>query len=510
MKVYLVGAGPGDPGLLTIKGKECIEKANVLVYDRLVNKSLLEYAKEDCELIYVGKSPDRHTLCQDEINQLLVEKARERGIVTRLKGGDPFVFGRGGEEAEVLQEAGIPFEVVPGVSSSIAAPAYGGIPVTHRNVATSFAVITGHEDPTKGDSTIRWQHLAQGVDTLVFLMGVGTLANTVENLIKYGRKADTPVALVRWGTTKKQRTLVGTLDNIVQLVKESGFTSPAVTIVGDVVRLREKLQWFENQPLFGKRVLVTRARAQASDLTNALTSLGAEVVEFPTIEIQPPQSYTELDQALEEIHSYQWVVFTSVNGVDYFSDRLLVKDLDWRELRGIKICAIGPKTAQRLSELGLKIDFVPEEYRAEGIIEGLKERGIAGQKILLARAQVARDILPQELTTLGAQVTVAPTYQTVIPEIGSEEIERVIDQGKFDLVTFTSSSTVKNFKKLWEKVSSEFTCSLVASIGPITANTAKNEGFAVQIEAKEYTIAGLVQAIVEYYEGDGEDGISKD
>lgn len=498
MMVYLVGAGPGDPGLLTIKGMECIKKAAVLVYDRLVSPDLLKYAPEDCELIYVGKSPDRHTLRQEEINQLLVDKAREKGIVTRLKGGDPFVFGRGGEEAETLRKNGIAFEVVPGISSSIAAPAYAGIPVTHRHVATSFAVITGHEDPTKGESSINWEHLAQGVDTLIFLMGVSTLANTVANLLKYGRKATTPVALVRWGTTKNQKTLVGTLENIVELVQQNGFTSPAVTIVGEVVNLRETLKWFENQPLFGKRIVVTRARAQASDLSNTLKELGAQVIEFPAIEIQPLPNYQQLDEAIRQIESYDWVIFTSVNGVDYFTDRLLTQDRDWRDLKGSKICAIGPQTAACLSSLGLQVDFVPPEYRAEGIIEGLKEREIAGKKVLLARASVARDILPQELEKLGAQVTVAPTYQTVVPEPTEEEI-KVLGQ-KVDLITFTSSSTVKNFKTLWQQEKKAFTEAQIAAIGPITANTAKEEGFTVDIEAKEYTIKGLVQAILDYYQ----------
>lgn len=503
MIVYLVGAGPGDPGLLTIKGMECIQQARVLVYDRLVNPELLKFAPEDCEMIYVGKSPDRHTLRQEEINQLLVDKAKEKGIVTRLKGGDPFVFGRGGEEAETLRENGIAFEIIPGISSSIAAPAYAGIPVTHREVASSFAVITGHEDPEKSASSINWENLATGVDTLVFLMGVGNLSYIVENLTKYGRKPSTPVALVRWGTTKRQKTLVGTLENIVELVKESGFTSPAVTIVGEVVNLRDTLKWFEDKPLFGKRVLVTRARAQASNLSSLLAKQGAEIIEFPAIEIQPPKSYQKLDQAIEEIAEYDWIVFTSVNGVDYFSDRLVLKDRDWRDLKGLKICAIGPKTAERLSELGLKIDYVPPEYRAEGIIEGLKERDIAGKKILLARAAVARDILPGELEALGAKVTVAPTYQTVIPKVDQVGTESLLQGDKIDLITFTSSSTVKNFKKLWESLGDTdiFAKALTACIGPITANTAKEEGFLIDIQAKEYTIEGLVQAILDYQDG---------
>lgn len=498
MIVYLVGAGPGDPGLLTIKGMECIQKAAVLVYDRLVNPELLKYAPEDCEMIYVGKSPDRHTLRQEEINQLLVDKAKEKGTVTRLKGGDPFVFGRGGEEAETLRENNIPFEIVPGISSSIAAPAYAGIPVTHRDCASSFAVITGHEDPEKSTSSINWENLAKGVDTLVFLMGVGNLKYIVENLTKYGKKPTTPVALVRWGTTKKQQTLVGTLETIVDLVAQKGFTSPAVTIVGEVVSLRDTLKWFEDKPLFGKRVLVTRARAQASDLSQLLVEQGAQVIEFPTIEIQPPTSYELLDQALEKIEEYDWIVFTSVNGVDYFTDRLLLKDRDWRDLKGLKICAIGPKTAERLLDLGLKIDYVPPEYRAEGIIEGLQERGIQGKRILLARAAVARDILPEQLAALGAQVTVAPTYQTIVPEVSVEEAAALLQGEKVDLITFTSSSTVKNFKKLWGKLQDTtiFQGALTACIGPITAQTAQEEGFQIDIQAKEYTIEGLIQAIV--------------
>jgi len=504
MIVYLVGAGPGDPGLLTIKGMECIQKAAVLVYDRLVNPELLKYASPDCEMVYVGKSPDRHTLRQEEINQLLVDKAKEKGIVTRLKGGDPFVFGRGGEEAETLRENDIPFEIVPGISSSIAAPAYAGIPVTHRDCASSFAVITGHEDPEKNTSSINWEKLATGVDTLVFLMGVGNLSHIVKNLTKHGRIPTTPVALVRWGTTKRQQTLVGTLENIVDLVAEKGFTSPAVTIVGEVVDLRDTLKWFEDKPLFGKKILVTRARAQASDLSSLLLEQGASVIEFPTIEIQPPESYELLDQAIETIEGYDWIVFTSVNGVDYFTDRLLMKDKDWRDLRGIKICAIGPKTAEKLLDLGLRIDYVPPEYRAEGIIEGLKERGITGQKILLARAAVARDILPEQLAALGAQVVVAPTYQTVVPEISQEETKELLQDGNVDLVTFTSSSTVKNFKKLWEKLqdTSIFQGSLTACIGPITAKTAEEEGFSIDIQADEYTIEGLVQAIVDHAKGE--------
>ena len=504
MIVYLVGAGPGDPGLLTIKGMECIQKAAVLVYDRLVNSELLKYAPEDCEMIYVGKSPDRHTLRQEEINQLLVEKAKEKGTVTRLKGGDPFVFGRGGEEAETLRENNIPFEIVPGISSSIAAPAYAGIPVTHRDCASSFAVITGHEDPEKSNSSINWENLASGVDTLVFLMGVGNLKYIVENLTKYGRKPTTPVALVRWGTTKKQQTLVGTLETIVDLVAQKGFTSPAVTIVGEVVSLRDTLKWFEDKPLFGKRVLVTRARAQASDLSQLLIAQGAQVIEFPTIEIQPPASYELLDQAIEKVEEYDWIVFTSVNGVDYFTDRLLLKDRDWRDLKGLKICAIGPKTAEKLLDLGLKIDYVPPEYRAEGIIEGLQERGIQGKKILLARAEVARDILPEQLEALGAQVTVAPTYQTIVPEVSTGEAAALLQGEKVDLITFTSSSTVKNFKKLWEKMQDTaiFQGALTACIGPITAKTAQEEGFQIDIQAKEYTIEGLVEAITAYAQGE--------
>lgn len=493
MKVYLVGAGPGDPDLLTLKGLECIKKAEVLVYDRLVNPELLKYVKPDCELIYVGKRPGHHTLKQEEINQLLVDKAKEKGIVTRLKGGDPFVFGRGGEEAEKLLTEGVPFEIVPGISSSIAAPAYAGIPVTHRNVATSFAVITGHEDPAKGESTIRWQYLSQAVDTLIFLMGVGTLTNTVSKLLQYGRAKDTPIALVRWGTTQKQQTLLGTLENIERLVAESGFTSPAVTIVGEVVKLREKLQWFEQQPLFGKHCLVTRARAQASDLTEKLVALGAKVTEFPLIELTDPISYAVLDKALENLADFQWLIFTSINGVERFFDRLLLKGRDVRDLQGIKLAAIGPATAKALTDRGLLINFVPSEYRAEAVAEGLKERHVSGQRILLARAEVARDFLPDELRKMGAEVIVAPVYRTIRPVFDAMLINNL---EPVDYVTFTSSSTVKNFKDLWQAKPEIFQKARMAAIGPITAATAEKEGLKVDICAAEYTIEGLINAIL--------------
>ncbi|MCX7918559.1 MAG: uroporphyrinogen-III C-methyltransferase, partial [bacterium] len=361
-KVYLVGAGPGDPGLITVKGLECIKTADVIIYDYLANPKLLAYARPETELIYVGKKAGEHTLPQEEINALLIKKAHAGKTVCRLKGGDPTVFGRGGEEAEVLVQAGILFEFVPGVTSAIAVPAYAGIPVTHREYTSDFAVITGHEVPTKGSSSINWAHLATSVGTLIFLMGVGNLPLIVTQLLKHGRPKRTPVAIIRHGTTPKQETIVGTLADIAEKAKQNQFKPPAVIIVGDVVKLRDKLNWFESNPLFGKRILVTRTRSQASEFVRVLESFGAEVIEFPTIEIIPPSNWRPLDKAIRNLANYDWVIFTSVNGVTYFFQRLAEKNLDSRLFRTARIAAIGPATAEALKEKGLIPDIVPMEY----------------------------------------------------------------------------------------------------------------------------------------------------
>lgn len=498
--VYLVGAGPGDPKLITVKGLECVKKAEVIVYDRLASPRLLTYARPEAELIYVGKAPDRHTLRQGEINQVLVEKALAGKVVTRLKGGDPFVYGRGGEEAEALIAHNIPFEVVPGISSSVAVPAYAGIPVTHRDFTSSFAVITGNEDPNKGDSSIAWDKIATGIGTLVFLMGMRNLPHIVEKLLENGRQPETPIALIRWGTRPEQQTLVGSLGTIVELAKEAQFKHPVIIIVGDVVKLRDKLKWFENKPLFGKRVVVTRSRSQASVFAEAIENLGGEPWEFPTISVTDPDDYTPLDKAIGEIEQFQWIIFTSVNGVEAFFRRLAYCKRDVRDLKGIKLCAIGPKTREELEKRGLNCDYVPEEYRAEAILEGLKPFELEGKHILLPRADIARKVLPETLTELGAQVTEVDAYKTVLGEGDADIMRELFIKKKIHIVTFTSSSTVKNFVKLlntpdYLELLSGVT---VACIGPITADTARGLGLHVDVEAKQYTIPGLLQAIVEY------------
>lgn len=495
--VYLVGAGPGDPKLITIKGSECIAKADVLVYDRLASRRLLTLARPDCELIYVGKSPDRHTLKQDEINQVLVDKGLEGKIVTRLKGGDPFVFGRGGEEAEALLRAGIPFEVVPGITSAIAVPAYAGIPVTHRDLTSSFAVITGHEDPTKNETSIHWDHLAQSHGTLVFLMGMENLPLISQKLMENGKKPTTPVGIIQWGTRPEQRTLIGQLDTIAAEVKKQEFTNPSIIIVGEVVSLREKLQWFEKKPLFGKRIIVTRARHQASVLSQEIEALGGEAWEFPTIDIAPPSDNSNLINAINKLSQFNWLIFTSVNGVEEFFEELRLQERDVRDLIGLEIVAIGPATRAAIEKRGLRAAYVPEEYRAEKIVEGLSGRVSAGQKVLLARAEEARDILPESLKAMGLEVWDVPVYRTVLGDANRQELKSMLRNNEIHMVTFTSSSTVRNFVELLEGEISLLEGVSLFSIGPITSSTARKLGLTINKEAKEYTIQGLVEALLE-------------
>lgn len=495
--VYLVGAGPGDPKLITVRGAECIAKAEVLVYDRLASRRLLTLANPECEMIYVGKSPDRHTLRQDEINEVLVKKGLEGKIVTRLKGGDPFVFGRGGEEAEALLNAGIPFEVVPGVTSAISVPAYAGIPVTHRDLTSSFAVITGHEDPNKNSSAIAWEHIANSHGTLIFLMGVANLELIANKLMENGRSKATPVALIQWGTRPEQRTLVGELHNIAELVEREKFTNPSIIIVGEVVSLREKLQWFEKKALFGKRIVVTRARQQASVLSQAIEDLGGEPWEFPVIELAPPTNPELIVKAIQQIKRFEWLVFTSVNGVDAFFKELKNQGKDVRDLAGTELVAIGPATQSALENKGLRVTFVPEEYRAEKIIEGLASRVLPGQSVLLARAEEARDILPESLKALGADVWDVPAYKTVLGQANKEELQGLLRDKLIHTVTFTSSSTVRNFLQLLDHDRSLLEGVKIFSIGPITSATARELGLTVYREAEKYTIKGLVQALVE-------------
>jgi len=500
-KVYLVGAGPGDPGLLTLKAKQCIEKGDVLVYDYLANPVFLNYSRKDAELIYVGKEGGKHTMSQAEINELIVGKAQQGLNVVRLKGGDPFVFGRGGEEAQDLAKAGIPFEIVPGVTSAIAVPAYAGIPLTHRDYTSTVAFITGHEDPTKETSDIAWDKLATGAGTLVFLMGVGNLAKIASSLMEHGRSPQTPVAVIRRGTVPEQRTVTGFLQDIAGIAKQKKIRPPAIIVVGDVVRLRTELNWFEEKPLFGRRIIVTRAREQASDFLASLMELGAECVEFPTIEVVPPASWEALDRAIGDVESYDWMIFTSVNGVKHFFDRLETLGGDVRDLKGVKIAAIGPKTAEAVAAKGIRTDLVPAEYRAEAVVEAFRKEDIRGRKILLPRAKEAREVLPQDIEKLGAAVDVVEAYRTIKPEGDKEGIKEMLQHGDIHMVTFTSSSTVNNFLDMFqgEPVLEWMERVSVACIGPITADRAEKLGLNVTLVAGEYTIPSLIQAIVEYF-----------
>ncbi|MFC1966487.1 uroporphyrinogen-III C-methyltransferase [Chloroflexota bacterium] len=498
-KVYLVGAGPGDPGLISVKGLECLKKADVIIYDRLVDERLLNTAPPEVERIYAGKTAGKHTKPQDELNQLLVAKAGEGKTVVRLKGGDPFVLGRGGEEAEVLAQNHIPFEVVPGLTSAIVAPAYAGIPVTHRGLASSFAVITGHEDPDKDSSSINWEKLATGVDTLVFLMGMKNMPEIVTRLIEYGRPTDTPVAVIKDGTKPDQRTLVGNLENIVAKVKKHRLTPPAVIVVGEVVKLREKLQWFDNRTLFGKRILVTRARHQASILSRLLAEEGAQPIELPAIDIQAVADTKELDRALSNLSGYQWLVFTSVNGVAALWQRLYGLKMDSRALNGLKVVAIGPATAKALEAQGVVPDYIPEIYTSEGIIAGLKRFNIAGQRFLLPRADIADKYLVQEISRLGAEVHEIAAYQTVPTTETISKAKQMLVSGEIDVITFTSSSTVSNLMTAFSGELPAINGVKIACIGHKTADTTARAGLKVDIIAREQTIPGLVAAIEEYF-----------
>jgi len=500
-KVYLVGAGPGDPGLITLKGKECIQDADVVIYDFLASPALLKYAKKTAELIYVGKQGGEHTLTQDRINALIIEKAKSGATVARLKGGDPFIFGRGGEEAEELLRQAIPFEIVPGITSAIAAPAYAGIPLTHRKFTSTVAFVTGHEDPNKEESSIDWESLSKGIGTLVFLMGVKNLPNIVRQLVEHGRPKSTPIALIRWGTTPNQITITGTLENIAERVQAAGLKPPAIIVVGDVVKLRSELAWFEDRPLFGKRIVVTRAREQASDLLKRLGDLGAGCLEFPTIEILPAEDEKPLNQAIESLSDYDWIVFTSVNGVSFFFQRLFALNKDVRSLHHMHTAAIGPSTAKRLSGFGFNSDIIPETYRAESVVEAFRKENIKDKRILLPRAREARPVLPDELRKMGASVDEVTVYHTRKNSQLTDILIKELAEKSIDLITFTSSSTVKNFKELMPSKNFEHLVEgvTVASIGPITSETARKMGFDVHITAESFDIPGLCEAILKYY-----------
>ena len=497
-KVYIVGVGPGDYKLITLKGIECISKADVIVYDRLVNNRTLSYAKKSAELVYVGKQPDYHPVPQADINEILVNKALEGKTVARVKGGDPFLFGRGGEECESLVENGIPFEVIPGVTSSIAVPAYAGIPVTHRDFCSSLHIITGHERPDKDGSLVDYELLAKLSGTLVFLMGVKNIGEITSNLLKHGKDKNTPAAVIERGTTQEQRVVTGTLENIAVKVMESGVKAPAVTVIGKVVELSEKLNWFKKGPLAGKKVIVTRAREQASFLVEKIELLGGEAVEFPAIKIVEPENYEKVDSVLDEINRFKWIVFTSVNGVDYFFRRMKIKGIDIRSLYGCKLCAIGEATADRLKSMGLDLAYVPEKYTTSYLLAGLLKLVQPGEKVLLARADIASPELYKGLVEAGINCEDLVVYRTV-PEAGDKDrILSMIKEGKIDYLTFTSSSTVRNFVTNIGRHNLEALKGIkIICIGPATEKTAREMSIDVTAVADEYTIDGLVKKITE-------------
>lgn len=490
-KVWLVGAGPGDPGLLTLKGARALAQCDVLVYDYLASNAIVGLAPPDCEKIYVGKKAGAHTLSQDEITQLIVDLGLAGRNVVRLKGGDVFVFARGGEEAQALHAAGVPFEIVPGITSAIAAPAYAGIPITHRDHNTSFSISTGHENPLKGYSSLDFAKLANPSQTIVFLMAMGNLAAIMGELKKNGVPGDKPVAIVREGTKPTQETLVATLDTIVAEVERTKFAAPAIVVVGDVVNEREAIRWFDNGPLFGKRVLVTRPAQQADDFSARLWELGAEPIVAPTIAIGPPDDPAPAAAAVERVREYAWVIFTSRNGVDAFFDRLSERGRDLRALGDTKVAAIGPKTAEALAAHGIRVDFMPSTFVNEAVADGMLERTRPGDRVLLFRAQEARDVVPDALRAADRTVDDCAAYKTHTV-VDADLAEKATAA---DIWTFTSSSTVTGFIANVPDAVAASAGKTVACIGPITAATAREAGLRVDVVAESFTVDGLVRAL---------------
>jgi len=500
--VYLAGAGPGDPGLITVKALEKIRTADVIVYDYLAGKHFLQEARPDAEVIYVGKKGKDHAVEQVDINELLVRKAREGKSVVRLKGGDPCVFGRGGEEGEELAADGIPFEIIPGVTSAIAAPAYAGIPVTHRDHASMVTLITGHEDPSKGESAIDWEVLARNPGTLVFVMGVKNLPNISDSLIRHGKSPDTPAALIRWGTTTQQVSLVSTLRELPAEAKKRAIKAPAVLVVGSVVTLHDTLGWFERRPLFGRRILVTRSREQSKRMAEKIADQGGDPILLPTIQIRPPDDWARLEDAFRRMGEFDWVIFTSVNGVEKFFERFFTVFEDIRDLAGPRIGAIGPVTAEAVRKRGLKVDLLPKEFVAEGVLAQFTRDNVEGKRFLIPRAEKARDVLPRGLTEMGGLVEVVFVYRTDRPaDTDIERVRKMLEEKQLSAVTFTSSSTVTHLVEMFNAsdIRGLFEGVVVTSIGPVTSATARELGLTVHIEAEEYTIDGLVKALCRYY-----------
>ena len=500
--MYLVGAGPGDPGCLTLRGRECLSRADLVVYDYLANAELLRFAPEQAERVFAGKhGAGPHLLEQEQINALLVSSARAGRTVVRLKGGDPFVFGRGGEEVEALAAAGLRFEIVPGVTSALAVPAYAGIPVTHRDWVSGLTVLTGHEAPGKRTSRVRWEHVATAGNTIVLLMGVTQLRANLGELLAAGLAPDTPAAAIRWGSTPRQRVVRGTAGTLASAVEDGRLRPPVTVVVGEVVRLRDAMAWFERRPLFGRRVLVTRTREQAGVLSAALAEAGAEVIECPAIRLVDPPTWEPVDAAIARLETYQWLVLTSVNGVERFFARLDASGRDVRALHRARIAAIGPETARALARRHLRADVVPDEFRAEGLLSSLAGTDVRGQRFLMPRAAGARAILPDELRRAGAEVDEVITYATAVPEESVARLRATLDSGPLDVLTFTSSSTVTSFLALLDRAAPDdgrarIAGATVACIGPITAATAKEKGLRVDAVPEKYTIPALVEAVV--------------
>jgi len=496
--VILVGAGPGDEGLLTLKGRDWIERADVIVYDHLVNARLIRFAKKEAELVYAGKKAGVYTMSQEAIHSLLIEKAGQGKTVVRLKGGDPFIFGRGGEEARALKKAGIPFTVVPGVASPVGVSAYAGIPLTHRDFSSTVSIVTGSNEKSREDLPIDWQEIARRPGTLVFLMGARKLPRIVENLIRYGKDPETPVAVIQWGTLPRQKTWTGTLKTIVETARKENIQPPALTIVGDVVRLKESIDWFETLPLFGKTIVVTRAEDQSASFIHLLREKGADPLAFPVIQTVPPDDWEPLDEALTRLAQYDGLIFTSVNGVRFFVQRLAHWDKDIRELKGIRIYAIGPKTAQAVRGLGIRVDVVPEQFVAESLLESLGGEDVAGKHFLLPRAAAARETLPEALRARGAVIDVVPAYQTLPPQNPNGDLAARLRRHEIDAITFTSSSTVKNFMAMLDEPSL-LADTVIACIGPITARTAEDLGLRVDVVPEQFTVEALAAALESHF-----------
>ncbi len=498
---HLVGAGPGDLGLVTLRAKECLEAAEVVVYDYLCNPDLLAWAPGGAEIIYAGKKAGAHTLKQDEISALLVDRTRAGKQVVRLKGGDPFVFGRGGEEAIALAKAHVPFDVVPGISSAIAGPAYAGIPVTQRGHVSQLTIFTGHEDPEKGASSLDFGQLAQAPGTKVMLMGLERLEAISQQFIDGGANSATPVALVRWATTPRQQTLTGTLGDIAGKATAAGFEPPALAVIGEVVRLREELNWFEKRPLFGRRIVVTRTRQQAGALSGKLRALGADVLEIPTIRTEPPRDLRAFAELVRDSHTYDWILFTSPNGVDAFFEMFYRLYEDARDIGGARIGVVGPATAARVREFRLKVDVQPEKNVAEALVTALhKESSVENVKILLVRAEVTREVVAPALIKLGAIVDEAIAYRTV-PESAApggrhSALERFRAEGA-DMITFASSSSVENFLALHVALPAGIR---IATLGPVTSKTAQAAGLKVDVEAPTADLEAFARAIARHFQ----------